>query len=424
MDRRRRRLVYPRWSNFFAVKKSIWFISKYASPPQSRGGQRGISLATEFVRAGHNAAVITSTSNHFGTFRTGEWSTIERGFIKASFEGVPMLAHTTIPYERTASAKRVISWLHFEWGLLRLPFRHLPRPTHIIVSSLSLLSILNGYRLARKFDAKLVFEIRDIWPLTLQTEFGFSQKNPMVALLSAIERFGYGKSDVVVGTMPNLREHVRSISGPKPRIETIPLGIDDDLMRLVPKYVAPSRDSMSTIVGYSGSIGRTNSLEVLLDAAIEIGPEKNLEFHFWGGGDLLEKYRETYRGQSHIYFHGHLDRADLFQEVSRSHLLYLATDNSRLWNYGQSLNKMLEYMMIGRPVIASYSGHPSMLDESGSGVFVPAADKESLVREILHLSALPRQVQESLGMKGRDWVRSQRTYAHLSDLYLRMLDSL
>ena len=335
-----------------------------------------------------------------------------------------MLAHITIPYERTASAKRVISWLHFEWGLMRLPIRQLPRPTHIIVSSLSLLSILNGYRLARKFDARLVFEIRDIWPLTLQTEFGLSQKHPIVALLSAIEKFGYRKSDVVVGTMPNLREHVRSVSGSKPRVETIPLGVDDDLMRLLPRYVAPSRDSMSTTVGYSGSIGRTNSLEVLLDAAIDIGPEKNLEFHFWGGGDLLEKYRETYRGQSHIYFHGHLDRADLFQEVSKSHLLYLASDNSRLWNYGQSLNKMLEYMLLGRPVIASYSGYPSMLNESNSGIFVTAGDSKALARTLLAFGSLPRKELEHLGRNGRKWLLSQRSYARLSEDYLEVLTSL
>ena len=413
-----------RWSNFFAMKKSIWFISKYASPPHSRGGQRGISLATEFARAGHDAAVITSTSNHFGTFRTDEWSTIERGFIKASFEGVPILAHTTIPYGRTASAKRVISWLHFEWGLLRLPTQHLARPTHIIVSSLSLLSILNGYRLARKFQSKLVFEIRDIWPLTLQTEFGLSQKHPLVALLSAVERFGYRKSDVVVGTMPNLEEHVRSVSGSKPRIETIPLGIDEDLMRLVPEYVPPSRDSMSTIVGYSGSIGRTNSLELLLDAAMEIGPDNNLEFHFWGGGDLLEKYQETYRGQSHIYFHGHLDRADLFVEVSKSHILYLATDNSRLWSYGQSLNKMLEYLVIGRPVIASYSGYPSMLNESNSGIFVAAGDSKALARSLVAFGSLPKKELERLGRNGRRWLLSQRSYARLSEHYMKILTSL
>lgn len=406
------------------MKKSIWFISKYASPPHSRGGQRGFSLAKEFVRAGHVATVITSTSNHFGVFRDDEWDSIGRRFITGSYDDVSLLAHRTISYQRTTSTRRAISWLHFEWGLLRLPIRALPRPTHIIVSSLSLLSILNGYRLAHKFHAKLVFEIRDIWPLTIQTEFGWSHKHPLIAFLSAVERFGYRRSDVVVGTMPNLVEHVRSVSGLKPRIETIPLGIDDDLMRLVPQYIAPSRDTTRTIVGYSGSIGRTNSLGVLLDAATEIGPHKNLEFHFWGGGELLKKYREIYREQSNIHFHGHLDRAELFEEVSKSHVLYLAADNSRLWNYGQSLNKMLEYMMLGRPVIASYSGYPSMLNECGSGVFVPAADKDSLVQKILQLSALPRRDQESMGRKGRDWVLSQRTYARLSGLYLEILDSL
>ncbi len=334
-----------------------------------------------------------------------------------------MLAHTTIPYKRTASARRVISWLHFEWGLSRLPIRHLTRPTHIIVSSLSLLSILNGYRLARKFGAKLVFEIRDIWPLTLQTEFGLSQKHPIVALLSAIERFGYRKSDLVVGTMPNLREHVHSVSGSKPRIETIPLGIDDDLMGLVPDYVPPSRDPKSTIVGYSGSIGRTNSLTVLLDAALDIGPDRNLEFHFWGAGDLLEKYQETYRRQPHIHFHGHRQRSDLFMEVAKSHLLYLATDTSPLWNYGQSLNKLLEYMMVGRPVIASYSGFPSMINESGCGIFVPADDHRALAGALRDFHSLPSAELERLGRAGREWVLSNRTYSQLSMRYLTLLES-
>lgn len=406
------------------MKKSIWFISKYASPPHSRGGQRVISLAKEFARPGHRVAVITSTSNHFAKFEKDQWVRIERGFSKASFDGVTMVAHTTLGYHKTAFAGRILSWLHFEWGVLRLPTRHLPDPTHIIVSSLSLLSILNGIRLARKFRAKLVFEIRDIWPLTLQTEFGLSNKNPLVALLALIENFGYRKCDVVVGTMPNLKEHVHSISGTMPRVVTIPQGIDGDLMRLVPRYVPPPRDQSPTIVGYWGSIGRANSLGVLLEAATQIGPNRNLEFHFWGGGDLLERYRKEHQGQSHIYFHGHIERQQLFQEVHKAHLLILATDASVLWKYGQSLNKMVEYMMMGRPVIASYSGYPSMINEAGSGVFVPASNPTALVQTLLDFGSLPRKELERLGRTGRMWVVSHRGYAQLSKEYLEILDSL
>ena len=406
------------------MKLSIWFISKYASPPHSRGGQRGISLAKEFVRAGHRAAVITSTSNHFGIFEKNQWVRVERGFSKASFDGVTMLAHASSAYRRTASARRILSWVHFEWGLLRLPTRHLPEPTHIIVSSLSLLSILNGYRLARKFDAKIVFEIRDIWPLTLQAEFGFSNGNPFVKFLSAIERFGYRNSDVVVGTMPNLKEHVQSVSVKETRVETIPMGIDEDLMRLVPRYVPPPRGQSPTIVGYSGSIGRANSLDVLLEAATKLGPNRNLEFHFWGGGDLLESYRQSHQEQSHIHFHGHVERMVLFQEVSKSHILFLAADNSRRWSYGQSLNKMLEYMVVGRPIIASYSGYPSMLTEAKCGVYVPAQDSRTLVETLLNLASLPRKELERLGLNGRKWVVSTRRYSRLSEKYLQILATL
>lgn len=406
------------------MKKSIWFISKYASPPHSHGGQRGISLAKEFVKAGHHAAVITSSSNHFGIFKKNQWVRIENGFCKASFDGVTMMAHASSTYRRTASARRILSWVHFEWGLLRLPTRHLAEPTHIIVSSLSLLTILNGYRLAREFDAKLVFEIRDIWPLTLQAELGLSDGNPFVWFLSVIEKFGYRISDVIVGTMPNLQEHVQSVTGKKTRVETVPMGIDEDLMKLVPRYVPPPRSQSRTIVGYSGSVGRANSLNVLLEAATLLGPNRNIEFHFWGGGDLLESYRQIHREQSHIRFHGHVERRVLFQEVSKSHLLFLAANDSLRWNYGQSLNKMLEYMMVGRPIIAAFSGYQSMLTEAKCGVYVPAQDSKALVETLLDFCSLPRKELARLGLNGRRWVVSTRRYSHLSSEYLRILDSL
>jgi glycosyltransferase involved in cell wall biosynthesis len=161
-----------------------------------------------------------------------------------------------------------------------------------------------------------------------------------------------------------------------------------------------------------------------LDAALKIGPDQNLEFHFWGGGDLVESYQQEHQGQSHIFFHGHLERQQLFQEVRKAHLLILATDESVLWKYGQSLNKMVEYMMMGRPVIASYSGYPSMINEAGSGVFVEAGDSTALMQTLLDFGSLPRKELERLGRKGRKWVVSHRGYAQLSKEYLEILDSL
>ena len=366
------------------VKKSIWFISKYASPPHSRGGQRGISLAQAFVRQGHHATVIASSSNHFATFESSDWTRAGVGFRTAEFSGVKMLIHVSLPYQRTSSLPRILSWVHFEWGLLRLPTGRLQPPTHIIISSLSLLSVINAYRLSRKFNAKLIFEVRDIWPLTAELELDLSQKNYAMRVLGWIERFGYTRADVVVGTMPNLVEHVVGEVGEVTRVETVPLGIDDDLAELTQRYEPPAKSDGTMVVGYAGSIGRTNSVEILLFAAKQLGPEQGIRFEIWGSGERLKDLRKDFSDQPHIRFRGHIERRGLFSELSRAHLLCLATDDSALWKYGQSLNKLVEYMLVGRPIIAAYSGFPSMINEAKCGTFVPLGDPSSLIKAILH----------------------------------------
>jgi len=405
------------------VEKSVWFISKYASPPYSSGGQRGVSLAKAFVNQGHKTTVISSSANHFAVFSEPDWKKIENGFSQASFDGVTMLVHRTFAYTKTASLSRALSWIHFEWGLLRLPTKHIPAPTHIIASSLSLLSVVNAYRLARKFRAKLVFEVRDIWPLTLELELGLSRQNPLIRFLSWVEKFGYKNADVIVGTMPNLVEHVRKVSGPQPRVEIVPLGVDEDLALLLPKFVAPPEAPGKIVVGYAGSMGRTNSVDSLLDAAKALGPNKGITFEFWGGGDLLDTYRREFSDQPHIIFHGRLQRSELFSEVMRAHVLFFATDKSELWNYGQSLNKLVEYMLIGRPIVATYSGFASMIDEAQCGTFVPVDDRAGLITALLHYRDMSHSEREELGLRGRTWVTENRSYATLANHYLHILDS-
>ena len=63
--------------------------------------------------------------------------------------------------------------------------------------------------LRRKFGCKIIFEVRDIWPLTLIVEGNFSKLNPLVIALGFIEYLGYKFSDEIVGT--NLKQHVDKV---------------------------------------------------------------------------------------------------------------------------------------------------------------------------------------------------------------------
>ena len=42
-------------------------------------------------------------------------------------------------------------------------------------------------------------------------EGGFSRYNPAILLISWLEKLGYMRSDGIIGTMPNLAEHVKKL---------------------------------------------------------------------------------------------------------------------------------------------------------------------------------------------------------------------
>jgi len=53
--------------------------------------------------------------------------------------------------------------------------------------------IISGYKWAKKFKARLFYEVKDIWPLTLIEIGGYSPNHPFIKLMEWFERFAYKK---------------------------------------------------------------------------------------------------------------------------------------------------------------------------------------------------------------------------------------
>ena len=107
------------------------------------------------------------------------------------------------------SFQRIISWIKFEFNVFNFNYKKIPfKPDVIYISSLSLLTILNGIYLKKRFKAKLVFEMRDLWPYFLYTTGKFSKINPFVVLLGLIEKYGIYQSDLIVGLIPKIKQYI------------------------------------------------------------------------------------------------------------------------------------------------------------------------------------------------------------------------
>ena len=403
------------------MSKCIWYVSKYVAPPgKGSAGGRGYLLMKEFARLGYDSVIITSDSNQLT-----QVPSLDQPYLRQEVDGIQLWWVRTLKYQVAKSVRRILSWIDFEWRLLLMPKGNIPKPDVVVVSSLSPLTVVNGFLLRRRYRCRLVFEIRDIWPLTITQEGGFSLYNPFVVGLAWVERLGYRYADAIVGTMPNLSEHVANVLGSEKSVMCIPMGVDNSMLVEsldVPEdYDAKYLPKGKFVVAHAGTIGITNALDTLLDCAKSLAGNVVIHFLVVGDGDLREHYLAKYGYLPNLTFAPKVPKQMVQAVLAKCDLLYFSVHVSAVWRFGQSLNKVIDYMLSGKPIVASYTGYPSMINEAECGTYVPAGDVAALRSEVLRYSLLPASERNVMGARGRDWILAHRNYAELAREYLAIL---
>lgn len=396
------------------MKKTVWYISKYFAPKTSTApGGRGWFLMKGLVDLGYEVIVITSDSNSLI-----EPVNLPSNVCEETVSDVRIIWLNTLKYNIAKSPKRILSWFHFEWNLFFLNKRKLPKPDSIVVSSLSLLTVLNGLYLKYRYNCRLVFEVRDIWPLTITEEGGFSRFNPFVIFLSLIEKFGYKYSDAIIGTMPNLAAHVKKVSSAKTPVYCVPMGVSkahlEQSEAISSDYISMYLSSSKMKVVHAGTVGITNALEVFFKCAESLVSNNDIEFILVGDGPLKNDYIVRYGHLPNLIFAPKVSKNQVQSLLNYCDVVYFSVFPSEVWEYGQSLNKVVDYLLSGKVVVASYYGFPSMINEACCGYYVPAGDVQALNLKLVELSLLSKAERDEIGLRGKRWILNNRSYERLS----------
>ena len=246
---------------------NIWIINEYAGSPYHGMEYRHYYLGKEFIKWGYNVTVISASYSHlFYNFPN-----VENAFKLENIDGINYLWVKVLKYEHAHDKKRVLKWFYFTFKTYSfLPTAYLDKPDVIIISPMAPFPIISGYKWAKKFGAKLIYEVKDIWPLTLIELGGYSEWHPIIKLMELFERFGYKRVDRIVSVLPLLKDHINKYGIGSERVEYIPNGVSlpnknvnlKELNKIFEKI-----PSDKFIVGYAGTIGEANALSELIHAA-------------------------------------------------------------------------------------------------------------------------------------------------------------
>jgi glycosyltransferase involved in cell wall biosynthesis len=78
-------------------------------------------------------------------------------------------------------------------------------------------------------------------------------------------------------------------------------------------------------------------------------------------------------------------------------------------------------MISGKPIVASYVGYPSMINEASCGSYVAVGDVKALESEIRRYDDMSERERFEIGQRGPAWLKEKRQYTKLAKDYLQIM---
>lgn len=403
--------------------KTVWIINQYGSTPAHGYAGRHYYLGKELVKKGFNVYLIASAKHHLLRKKV----MLESGFKFEDHDGLKVVWINMPEYLDAHSKQRVANWFIFCVKLLKVSRLIHDKPDSVICSSPSLVSFLAAKKIANKFGARLVFDVRDIWPLTLTEIGGYSVKHPFIRFLQWVENKAYRDSDIVISNLKNAVEHMVDHGLDRKKYRWISNGFSKDEVtetKPLPQDFQHKIPKNKFIVGYTGTFGLANDLYTVLDAAKRLKKHSDISFVFVGGGKEESDLR-VYVDKNelnNVSFLGFVEKQQIQAVLSNFDTLVVGARKEPMYRFGVSPNKLFDYLIAGKPIIYHIdSGDYHPIKDAGCGLEIEPGKPGELADAVLKLYQMSVQEREAMGTNGRKAALEQYEYGQLSEKLAQVL---
>lgn len=392
----------------------IFYISKYTQTPEFGNTSRQFMLSKYMNNADNKTTVIYSRSN------SGKHKFMFKLFEKQCFDGVDCVKINGVLLKQMGiNLRRIYSWIEFEINLfiylISLPKSK--RPDVVIASSFSLITFFTVGLLKKYLKYKMIIEVRDICPQT-EIEFNRISKNSITyKVLRYVELYGYKKADKFFATMPKFDDYLIQQNIINPKFVCIPQGFDKD------NYIDITSSDINEkfVVMYSGTIGEVNLVEELCICADFLKDHDDIEFVIYGDGPLKKYLKNKYSYLKNIKFKGWVKRSEIVKRLNEADLLINMWADKQVYNYGVSPNKWIDYMLAAKPILVTYNGYRSIINEADCGWFIEANNPELMSRKIIEISKMDKEKLKQIGENGRKFAIENLDYSVLGNKLINFI---
>ncbi len=267
-------------------------------------------------------------------------------------------------------------------------------------------------RLYKFLGKKFVFDQHDLCPEVFMSRFG-TREGLIPRLLFLLEAQTYGTADIVLATNESYRE-VAMTRGGKPGDRVFVVRSAPDLAKFHAVPPEPSlREGKQYLVTYLGVMAPQDGVDYLIRSIGHVVHDcgrRDIRFVLIGGGDSwhdLKKMAEDAGLAEYVHFTGRIPDIDLQRYLSSADL-GVAPDPKNELNDVSTMNKILEYMAVGLPIV-SFDLKESRFSAQDGAVYATPNDERDFAQKIVELLDDPAR-RATMGEKNRVRLREKLSW--------------
>ncbi len=356
-------------------------------------------VADSLKKRGNHIEVLTALPNYpRGRFFKG-FNFFSKG--TEIIKGVKINRSRIFPRLKGGKVSLSINYLSFVFfGLFKLLFLK-GKFDKIFVFAPSPITVgIIGVLAAKKFKAKSYLWVQDLWPASV-IEGGNIKNRFIINIIDFITKKIYKHSDYILVQSENFIQYIVDQGVDKRKITYLPNYAEEFYHRVKEDKTISNIFRGSFSITFAGNIGKSQNLEILVDAAhILKRKREQVKFVIIGTGrnksKLLQKVKE-FNIEDYFLFLGRKEAVTMPKYFKSSDVMLITLKKSKIFSYTIP-SKLQAYMACEKPILGSIDGITQrIINESKSGFVSNAEEVNQLVENIIKLKYLDKYELEQLG---------------------------
>jgi len=400
-------------------------LSQYYPPETGAPQNRLHELALRLQKRGMEVSVLTAMPNYpkmeiFEGYR-------DKRFVRENIDGIEVYRSRIFVKKSSSIFLRLLNYFSFTWTSFWTGLRKVPDFDVIMVESPPLFLGMSAYALARRKNARMIFNVSDLWPESAE-KLGLVTNKFFLKMATWLEEFLYRKADLITGQTMGIVENIKG-RFPEKKVYWLPNGVD--LTNFDPSKIDSNWRSENGIAEeelvllYAGIIGHAQGLGLILKAASQL-KDVPVRFVLVGDGpvkpELLKLKKEL--SVDNVTFFDPVTKTEIPQIVKAADAAIIPLKKLPLFE-GAIPSKIFENLAMKTPIILGVDGEARglFIEEGQAGVFFEPENVDDLVaavRDILR----DRSSLKEMGENGRKYVELKFNRNTIAESFAQEVTSL